>query len=129
MIETRSFSHHAATINVNDVFIRGKEWSFSLPNAHSESKPLRDDKNAHGFQKNIRRFDLHNDPDAGICGLSKISIYIAIQTGAGGRNRTGTGLSALRIFIPATTFAAPLTRVWGLDYPFAIAVGRVSNQA
>ncbi len=28
------------------------------------------------------------------------------KSGAGGRNRTGTGLSALRIFLPATAFAA-----------------------
>ncbi|GDX39414.1 hypothetical protein LBMAG20_16290 [Methylocystaceae bacterium] len=42
-------------------------------------------------------------------------------TGAGGRSRTGTGLSALRIFIPATTFVALRAQVWGLDYTFAIA--------
>ena len=30
-----------------------------------------------------------------------------IGLGAGGRNRTGTGLAALRIFLPATAFAAP----------------------
>ena len=29
--------------------------------------------------------------------------------------------SALRIFIPTTTFAALREQVWGLDYPFAIA--------
>ena len=41
--------------------------------------------------------------------------------GAGGRNRTGTSLAALRIFLPATAFAAALVEgVRGLDYPFAI---------
>lgn len=49
------------------------------------------------------------------------SFSIRRRFGAGGRNRTGTGLAALRIFVPATAFAAPLARVWGLDYTFALA--------
>lgn len=41
------------------------------------------------------------------------------DNGAGGRNRTGTGLSALRIFIPATTFVAPSDGfgVWTIPSP------------
>lgn len=50
------------------------------------------------------------------------------RRGAGGRNRTGTGLAALRIFVPATAFAAPRMRVWGLDYPFALAPSRLRRR-
>jgi hypothetical protein len=47
--------------------------------------------------------------------------------GAGGGTRTPTGLAALRIFLPATAFAASRAphrcaapRVCGLDYPFTV---------
>src|SRR5260370_33322129 len=47
-------------------------------------------------------------------------------TGAGGRSRTGTGLAALRIFVPATAFAARSLRriapegfgVWTIPSPW-----------
>ncbi len=42
------------------------------------------------------------------------------KSGAGGRSRTGTGLSALRIFIPLR-LSPPPKGVRGLDYPFAMA--------
>src|SRR5262245_60665186 len=51
---------------------------------------------------------------------------IAVFFGAGGGTRTPTGISALRIFVPATAFAARAAaliaprRVCGLDYPFAV---------
>src|SRR5262249_47178495 len=46
--------------------------------------------------------------------------------GAGGGTRTPTGIAALRIFVPATAFAALVSRlgtgrrVCGLDYPFTV---------
>jgi len=40
--------------------------------------------------------------------------------GAGGRTRTGTGLAALRIFIPLR-LSPPPSGVRGLDYPFTLA--------
>jgi hypothetical protein len=43
--------------------------------------------------------------------LSKLSGWFFFGIGAGGRSRTGTGLSALRIFLPATAFAASPGRV------------------
>jgi len=51
--------------------------------------------------------------------------------GAGGGTRTPTGIAALRIFLPATAFAAlapPVTRgrVCGLDYPFTV-LGRAGG--
>lgn len=51
---------------------------------------------------------------------------IILVDGAGGRNRTGTEISFLRIFVPATAFAAApddTSRVCGLDYPFTMARG------
>jgi hypothetical protein len=44
------------------------------------------------------------------------------RSGAGGRNRTDTSLSALRIFVPLR-LSPPLISVRGLDYPFALAAG------
>ena len=44
------------------------------------------------------------------------------KPGAGDRNRTGTGLSALRIFLPATAFAAATRRLWsGLSLHHGVA--------
>src|SRR5262245_8636432 len=48
------------------------------------------------------------------------------KTGAGGRTRTGTGLSALRIFVPLRLSpphrsANRASAVRGLDYPFTLA--------
>src|SRR6516165_8689601 len=44
------------------------------------------------------------------------------KLGAGDRNRTGTGLSALRIFLPATAFAAATRRLWsGLSLHHGVA--------
>jgi hypothetical protein len=44
--------------------------------------------------------------------------------GAGGGTRTPTGIAALRIFLPATAFAASPPGAWrrvcGLDYPFTV---------
>jgi hypothetical protein len=49
------------------------------------------------------------------------------KSGAGGRTRTGTGLSALRIFLPlrlsppwSVGGSPPLAQVRGLDYPFTL---------
>jgi hypothetical protein len=62
----------------------------------------------------------------GCCGASMVA-----RCGAGGRARTGTGLAALRIFLPTTAFAALAPRrlsanaqVRGLDYPFTLAFAR-----
>ena len=44
------------------------------------------------------------------------------KPGAADRNRTGTGLSALRIFLPATAFAAATRRLWsGLSLHHGVA--------
>lgn len=44
----------------------------------------------------------------------------SLMAGAGGGTRTPTGLAALRIFLPATAFAAARMGVCGLDYPFTM---------
>jgi hypothetical protein len=43
------------------------------------------------------------------------------RAGAGGRSRTGTDLSALRIFVPLR-LSPPPSGVRGLDYPFTLAM-------